>query len=91
MDDCCIVSFMKMAIRLVNEESEICNKLVALAIKRLLSVVSDSKLNDLYLASRDWLESKNVSFRNKNFSEFFCLVLLRFQMILQKIIFLNIC
>lgn len=91
MDDCCIVSFMKMAIRLVNEESEICNKLVALAIKRLLSVVSDSKLNDLYLASRDWLESKNVSFRNKNFSEFFSLVLLRFQMILQKIIFLNIC
>lgn len=59
-----MVAFVKMAVRLVNDDSPKCRRLVALAIRNLFSSVSEAKLNDIYLSVRDWLESKKVVINN---------------------------
>ena len=56
-----MVAVVKMAARLVNDESAKCKRLIAFAIRKLLSSISESKLNDIYVAVRDWLQSDKVS------------------------------
>uniref|UniRef100_A0A158R5P3 DRIM domain-containing protein n=1 Tax=Syphacia muris TaxID=451379 RepID=A0A158R5P3_9BILA len=57
-DQYCILAFVKMAVRLINDESPKCRRLIAFSIRKLLSAISESKVNDIYLSVRDWLQSK---------------------------------
>ncbi|CAG9531847.1 unnamed protein product [Cercopithifilaria johnstoni] len=57
-DHYALLAFVKLAARLMNDESAECRQMIVLAIQKLIVSVSESKRNDLYLAARDWLESK---------------------------------
>ncbi|KAL3993565.1 hypothetical protein ACH3XW_18080 [Acanthocheilonema viteae] len=57
-----LLAFVKLAARLMNDESTECRQMVVLTIDKLIISVSESKRNDLYLATRDWLESKKEVF-----------------------------
>lgn len=56
-----LLAFVKLAARLMNDESTECRQMIMLAMQKLVVSVSESKRNDLYLATRDWLESKKAS------------------------------
>lgn len=45
----------------MNDESVECRRMVVLALQKLIVSISESKRNDLYLAAKDWLESKKAS------------------------------
>uniref|UniRef100_A0A0R3RU82 DRIM domain-containing protein n=1 Tax=Elaeophora elaphi TaxID=1147741 RepID=A0A0R3RU82_9BILA len=57
-DQYALLAFVKLAARLMNDESTECRRMVVLAVQKLIVSISESKRNDLYLATRDWLESK---------------------------------
>lgn len=59
-DQYCLLALVSLGARLVNDESAKCRRLIALAIRKLLQSVSESKLNDAYLATRDWLQAQKV-------------------------------
>lgn len=61
-DQYCMLAFVKLSMRFVNDESAECRAMVSLAVEQLLRSVSSSKFNDVYLATRDWLQSKKVKF-----------------------------
>uniref|UniRef100_A0A915PNY0 Uncharacterized protein n=1 Tax=Setaria digitata TaxID=48799 RepID=A0A915PNY0_9BILA len=56
-DQLALLGFVKLAARLMNDESTECRQMVGLVIKKLIMSVSESKRNDIYLATKDWLES----------------------------------
>ncbi|VDM07256.1 unnamed protein product [Wuchereria bancrofti] len=60
-DHYALLAFVKLAARLMNDESAECRRMIVLAIQKLVVSVSESKRDDLYLATRDWLESKKAS------------------------------
>ncbi|VDP18910.1 unnamed protein product [Onchocerca flexuosa] len=57
-DQYALLAFVKLAARLMNDESTECRQMVVLAIQKLVMSISESKRNDLCLATKDWLESK---------------------------------
>ncbi|EFO25702.1 hypothetical protein LOAG_02781 [Loa loa] len=61
-DDYALLAFVKLAARLMNDESAECRQMVVLAMQKLVVSVSESKRNDLYLATRDWLKSKKEAY-----------------------------
>ncbi|KAK0395895.1 hypothetical protein QR680_001477 [Steinernema hermaphroditum] len=63
VDKFALVSFIRLSMGLVNEESQNCRKYLALALRSLVQSCSEKARNDLYLAARDWLESDNDSSR----------------------------
>lgn len=66
-DQYALLAFVKLAMRLVNDESSVCKRMIILAMQQLVKSVSDSKRNDLFLASQDWLKSKKVDWFFFNF------------------------
>ncbi len=56
------LTFVKLAPRLVNDESERCRDFASLTIRKLAGSVNQSVLNDLYLATKDWLSSEKVCY-----------------------------
>uniref|UniRef100_F1KPR6 Small subunit processome component 20 n=1 Tax=Ascaris suum TaxID=6253 RepID=F1KPR6_ASCSU len=62
-DQYCLLALVSLGARLVNDESAKCRRLIALAIRKLLQSVSESKLNDAYLATRDWLQAQKEQSR----------------------------
>lgn len=52
--------FAKLASRLVNDESEECQKYVALTLRKILANVNESSYNDAYVVAKDWLQAELV-------------------------------
>jgi len=55
-----LYTFVKLAPGLVNDKGEDRKKYTALSIRKLAESVNQSALNDLYLSTRDWLDSDKV-------------------------------
>uniref|UniRef100_A0A915BRI6 DRIM domain-containing protein n=1 Tax=Parascaris univalens TaxID=6257 RepID=A0A915BRI6_PARUN len=62
-DQYCLLALVSLGARLVNDDSAKCRRLIALAIRKLLQSISESKLNDAYLATRDWLQAQKEQSR----------------------------
>lgn len=55
------VVFVELSYRLMNEESETCRKLAALAMQSLLEKISDKEKDTLFAIVINWLDDKSVS------------------------------
>lgn len=53
---------MKLASRLVNDESEECRKVLALALQKIFVSINESSFNDIFSIAKDWLIAKKVLF-----------------------------
>lgn len=64
-----LYTFVKLAPGLVNDKSEDRKKYTALSIRKLVESVNQSALNDLFLSTRDWLDSDKVNIQQVAFQE----------------------
>lgn len=71
---------MKLASRLVNDESEECRKILALALQKIFVSINESSFNDIFSIAKDWLIAKKVLF-------FYLLKILRNYLVYFRILF----
>lgn len=61
LDTYAALCLVKLAMRLVNDESVKCRRLVTLAVRKLLEKVSDDVREQLFRLVDDWLLTEKVS------------------------------
>uniref|UniRef100_A0A0M3J7V2 Small subunit processome component 20 homolog (inferred by orthology to a human protein) n=1 Tax=Anisakis simplex TaxID=6269 RepID=A0A0M3J7V2_ANISI len=59
-----LLALVNLGARLTNDKSLKCRRMITLATRKLFESVSESRLNDVYLAMRDWLEAKKEQSRS---------------------------